>query len=56
MRKIPELDAFIEHFDWYIMKNGYYVPTEKASQEAIDAMEKVNKLLKYDRDNHCHRI
>ena len=57
MRKIPELDVFISHYDWYVKDEiGFFVPTQKAPPEAVEAMEYCNKLAKYDLDNDIHII
>lgn len=57
MRKMPELSVFISHYDWYTYDEiGYFVPTDKAPPEAIEAMEYCNKLAKRDLDNDMHAI
>jgi len=57
MRKMPELDVFISHYDWYTKDEvGFFVPTDKAPQEAIEAMEYCNKLAKRDIANDMHVI
>ena len=52
MRKLPELDIFITHYDWYTKDaKGYFVPTEEAPKEAVKAMNYCNELTKRDIEN-----
>ena len=57
MKILKELSVFSRHSDWYTKdEDGYFVPTEKAPPEAVEAMEYCNKLAKEDAENDCHRI
>lgn len=48
MRSIKELSVFARHYDWWeYSKDGkYFVPTEKAPKEAVEAIKIVNKRIK----------
>lgn len=48
MRRIPELMVFVGHSDWwdYSKDRKYFVPTEKAPPEAVEAIKKVNEKIK----------
>ena len=47
MKHIPELDVFAGHTDWWDYdENRYFVPTEKAPPEAVEAMRIVNEMTK----------
>lgn len=57
MMKIEELSVFITHYDWYTKDEiGYFVPTDKAPPEAVEAMEYVNKLFRRDIENDMHMV
>ena len=58
MRKMIEFKVFFKHKDWYTMdeSGNYFIPTEKAPPEAVEAMEYCNKLVKEDIKNDSHRI
>ncbi|MEE0059266.1 MAG: hypothetical protein UE295_00405 [Acutalibacteraceae bacterium] len=54
---IRELSVFSRHYDWYTKdENGFYVPTEKAPEEAVEAMNYCNELAKKDIENDIHII
>ena len=48
MRRVKKLLVFADHDDWWeYSKDGkYFVPTEKAPKEAVEAMKIVNKRIK----------
>lgn len=48
MRYIPELLVFAKHTDWWTRTpdRKYFVPTEKAPSEAVEAIKKVNELIR----------
>ncbi len=52
MRYDKNLDVFIERFDWYKKDNSgcFYIPTEKAPPEAVEAMKRVNERKKWERE------
>ena len=57
MRKDMDLIYLLKHREYYTRdKDGYYfIPNEDAPPEAVEAMKKVNKRLKWDKDNDAHR-
>ena len=51
MKHIPELDVFAGHTDWWDYdENRYFVPTEKAPPEAVEAMRIVNEMTKREEE------
>lgn len=47
MRTGKDMNIFITHFDWYKEVPGVgYEPTEKAPEEAVEAMKRVNERSK----------
>ncbi len=48
MRYIPELSVFIRHHEWWTRTpdRKFFVPTDKAPKEAVEAIEKVNERIK----------
>ena len=52
-----DLIYLLKHREYYTRdKDGYYfIPNEDAPPEAVEAMKKVNKRLKWDKDNDAHR-
>ena len=43
MRIDPNFMLFIDHEDWYTFEKGVgYVPTDKAPEEAVEAINKYN--------------
>ena len=42
--RVPKIYRFIIHHDWYTRtEDGFYIPTEKAPQQAISDMEIINE-------------
>ena len=56
MRKDMDLFYLLDHPEYYTKdKDDYYfIPNEDAPPEAVEAMKKVNKRLKWDKDNDAH--
>lgn len=56
MRKMPDLDIFICHDDWYTRDdtNGHFIPTDKAPPEAVEAMKTVNERIDWERKQGAH--
>ena len=58
MRIMREFLVFFKHKDWYTMDESrcYFIPTEKAPPEAVEAMEVCNELMRQDIENDMHVI
>lgn len=46
MRYDKDYAFFALHFDWYYVDENGYQPTEKAPQEAVEAMKRFNKRMR----------
>lgn len=48
MRFIPELLVFIRHPEWWTRTpdRKFFIPTDKAPKEAIEAMKKFNERVR----------
>lgn len=56
MRNDKDLFYLLDHHEYYTKdeENYYFIPTENAPQEAVEAIKRVNKRLKWDKDNDAH--
>ena len=48
MRYIPELHIFVRHPEWWTRTpdRKFFIPTDKAPKEAVEAMEKFNERVR----------
>ncbi len=55
MRDNKDFSAFATHYDWYTKdENGFYLPTENAPSEAIEAMKRANSRITWERKQNAY--
>lgn len=49
VRRDRDFEMFITHYDWYTKDElHHYIPTDKAPQEAVEAMKRFNERMDWE--------